>query len=59
MKQKFLEDKIFHNTVLGILVSLFLIVFSILIFQEISFVIAGIAIMIIGTSLMYYVLHKK
>lgn len=54
-----LEDKKYRTFFIGIAFGLLLATIALIIFNEISFILGGMAIMIIGFSLMYYLVEMK
>lgn len=56
---KKLEKKKMHKFYIGILSGIFFIAFALLLFKEISFIIGGIGMMMIGFSFLYYLKEMK
>lgn len=59
MMWKKLEKKKMNKFYIGILSGVFFILFALLLFKEISFIIGGIGIMMIGFSFLYYLKEMK
>lgn len=59
MNLKKLKDKKYFIFFTGILLGLLFAIIALIIFNEISFILGGISIMIIGFSFMYYLTEIK
>lgn len=57
MKWRKLEKEKMNKFYMGIIVGSFLVTIALILFKEISFVIGGVGIMVIGFSLLYYLIE--